>query len=102
MNSRAIQKSFLGNGFKPKLEFGGSLNKKSNPKTARMISTKHAMHLVLRSDLAKGSRSLLNFRLQIDQILQKQANDCQVKIYQKANAGNHLHLLIYLKSISKL
>jgi REP element-mobilizing transposase RayT len=74
--------------------FGGAYLKNSNPKERRPLSTKKAMHLVVRSTMAKGPLSLLRNNKKISEILFKQAKDCGVKIYRFANAGNHLHLII--------
>ncbi|MFZ4404442.1 MAG: hypothetical protein ACOYOK_10105, partial [Pseudobdellovibrionaceae bacterium] len=81
---------------KPLKEFGGSLLKKSNAKVARPISTKHAMHIVLRSDRAKGASSMLAAKnsKKIQRIIWNQAQRCGVRIYEYANVGNHLHLLL--------
>jgi REP element-mobilizing transposase RayT len=79
-------------------EFGGSLHGRGNAKTARPLSTKHAMHVVLRSSLAKGNwslRSVENIKM-VEQTLRKLANKYGIKIYKFANVGNHLHLLIKL------
>ena len=78
-------------------EFGGAHLKKSHAKTARPISTKKAMHLTLRSTKAKGARSFLATRQRsqaIEKIIRTQGAKYGVKIYQYANVGNHLHLLI--------
>ena len=81
---------------KPFKEFGGALLKKSNAKVARPISTKHAMHIVLRSDRAKGAISMLAPKnsKKIQRILWTQARHFGVRIYEYANVGNHLHLLL--------
>jgi REP element-mobilizing transposase RayT len=74
--------------------FGGAYLKNSNPKEKRPISTKRAMHLVVRSSMAKGPLSFLRNDRKISDIIYKQAKSCGVKIYRLANAGNHLHLII--------
>lgn len=79
---------------KSQKHFGGAYLKNSNPKEKRPISTKKAMHLVLRSSMAKGPLSLLRNNKKVSNILYKQAKACGVKIYRFANAGNHLHLII--------
>jgi len=81
-------------------QFGGSLLKNSHAKTARPLSTKHAMHVVLRSSLAKGEwslRSLKNQKL-VETTIRTQAKKYGIKIYEFANVGNHLHLLIKLSN----
>ncbi len=74
--------------------FGGAYLKNSNPKEKRPVSTKKAMHLVLRSTLAKGPQSLLRNNKKVSEVIYKQAKACGVKVYRFANAGNHLHLII--------
>lgn len=100
MKPIAKQQSFHNKAFNIHHEFGGSLLKNSHAKSKRNISTKHAMHVVLRSELAKGALSMIKHRKAIDFIIKKQARLSFVSVYQYANAGNHIHLLIYLKSNS--
>ena len=75
--------------------FGGSLLK-SNPKTKRPLSEKDSIHLVLKSERATGSKSMLQRRNvdRIDTLVRKHAKLCGVKIYHFVNVGNHLHLVI--------
>ena len=60
------------------------------------------MHVVMRSELARGKHSFLRFGFEIADVLRKQAKRHHVKIYSVANAGNHLHLLIQAPSREKL
>lgn len=78
-----------------KKDFGGSLLK-GNAKEKRPISTKRAMHLVLRSSLAKGERSFLQSgrKKQIRTLIESAAKTHGIRLYRQANSGNHLHLLI--------
>ncbi len=77
-----------------KKHFGGSLLKNSHAKEKRPITVKTPMHLVLRSDIAKGSRSLLNFERRVQKIIYRQGRKFGVKVYRLSNVGNHLHLII--------
>lgn len=77
--------------------FGGSLLT-SNPKLKRPISIKKSSHLVMRSLLAKGSRSLLKFDREIRNIVNRQSKRHGVKVYRMANAGDHLHMMILPRS----
>lgn len=79
--------------------FGGSLLK-GNAKTKRPLSTKSAVHLVLKSAYATGSRSMLQRQnsQRIDRILRHQAKTAGVRIYHLVNAGNHLHLVVRIQS----
>jgi hypothetical protein len=74
--------------------FGGSLLKKSNAKVARPISIKKSMHLVMRSSAAKGAFSLLKKDQEIYNVIDRQAKKHGVKVYNYANGGNHLHLIV--------
>jgi putative transposase len=91
---------FSKNVFKASKEFGGSLHGRGNAKTARPLSTKQAMHVVLRSSLAKGEWSLRSARniKMVEQTLQKLAKQYGIKIDRFANVGNHIHLLIKLSN----
>jgi REP element-mobilizing transposase RayT len=77
-------------------EFGGELLKKSHAKCARPISTKCALHVVLRSTLAKDKLSFLSCkrRAQIENTIRKQAATFNIKIYRLAINSNHVHLLV--------
>ncbi|MCC7404327.1 MAG: hypothetical protein IT288_08010 [Bdellovibrionales bacterium] len=78
-------------------QFGGKLLK-GNPKGARPLSTKEAVHLVLKSKAAVGSRSMLrpkNARV-IERTIRKNARTFGISIYHYVNVGNHLHLVIRL------
>jgi REP element-mobilizing transposase RayT len=93
--------------------FGGSLLK-GNAKEKRPVSTKHPMHIVLRSLKAKGNKSFLNYRnrKKVDGIVFKQAKRFGIEIWHYENVGNHLHLTVrvrhrqsflsFLKAISGL
>ncbi|MEQ1876774.1 MAG: transposase [Bdellovibrionia bacterium] len=76
--------------------FGGSLDKKSHAKTARPISTKHAIHLVLRSSKAKGARSFLYnpHRSNVDRLIRKFCDRYGVKLYMLGFGYNHIHFQI--------
>jgi len=88
------QASLPGLEFKKTLSFGGSLLKSSHAKVARPLSSKQALHVVLRSDWAHGERSLLKHERVIRNMLLKVGRKHGVKVYRVANAGNHLHLLV--------
>lgn len=86
-----------GGEFKIEKEFGGAHLKNSHAKKARPIALKKAMHLTLRSSMAKGEKSFRasNDRIsKIEKMVRKQAKAFGVEIYRYANVGNHLHLLV--------
>lgn len=79
--------------------FGGAYFKNYNPREARPISPRKALHLTLRSSMAKGQFSMRRPELQgkIWDIIEKHAQKHGIRLYEYANAGNHLHLLIRVK-----
>ena len=81
-------------------EFGGSLLLKGNPREARPISLKRPIHVVLKSSLAKGNRSFLNpaRARKIERLVHALAKQKGVRVYRFANSGNHLHLLVQIRS----
>jgi REP element-mobilizing transposase RayT len=85
---------------RPENSFGGKYCLNYNPKTKRPLNEKKALHLVLRSTLAKGKLSFKNtaFEEKIWAIIKKHSSKNNIKIYEYANASNHLHLLIRAKA----
>lgn len=73
---------------------GGEHSPKGKRKLARPLSVKRPLHVVMRSEKALGKLSLLKQAKAIDAILTGMAARFHVKIYERANAGSHLHLLI--------
>ena len=73
--------------------FGGDLLKpNTNPKIKRPLDSKLPIHLVL-----KAKRSLMRLPkhfANVDQIVHAVAGKHGVRIYEYANVGNHLHVLI--------
>lgn len=67
-----------------------------NRKTARPFSSQHAMHVVMRSDVARGDFSLLRkeTRSWLRLYLPRVARQFSVKLYSNSNNGNHIHLVI--------
>ncbi len=58
------------------------------------MHSKNPIHIVLRSELAKGARSLLKNKQLVRRITLKASNRFKVQVFEKAICGNHLHLLI--------
>ncbi len=82
----------------PKAYGGDLLKKRKGRRGPRPLDTKNSMHLVLRSNHARGHWS---FRVgdnprKIAKILKRFAQKYGVRILSVANAGNHLHLHIQL------
>lgn len=87
--------------FSPKSpsSFGGS-HSIGVRKTARPVSTKKAMHIVLRSEMAHGRYSLLlpaNARL-FHRLMLRYSKKFEVRVYHFAVVGNHAHLLVKAKT----
>ena len=80
--------------------FGGSLLKQSHAKSKRPMSTKRPIHLVLKSKMATGSRSMLSPRHEskVRDIIRRHALRCGLRVYHYANGGNHLHLVVRIHS----
>lgn len=90
---RSTQVVLPGFSFASKLSFGGDLQK-GRRKSARVFDPKRALHVVLRSSQCTGASSLKKFERKISDVLSRQAELQGVKIYARANAGNHLHLVL--------
>lgn len=74
-------------------EHGGSLLVGRRRK-ARPLSNKSPLHLVLRSDFAKGRRSLLRHRPHIEKVIGKAQKRFGIRVYEKAIVSNHIHLVV--------
>ena len=101
--SRAYQPLLPTFKFSSKLSLGGiqtggrGKNRRrltGNPTTARPVDTKRALHIVLKSSVAVGENSFLRHNARIQGILDRQAKLFGLKLYDAANAGNHLHLIV--------
>lgn len=78
----------------------GGVPSKGHRKLERPLSTKKWIHLVLKSDKAKGKLSFLlpkNKKI-IKTILNQKAKQFGVTLADGANVGNHLHLKIKIQS----
>ena len=85
-----------------KSDFGGEALKNKR-KTRRPLSNKNAIHLVLRADtqktdFAQKTASLLKNKNQIEKMFLKYATKFNVKVYKKALASNHIHVLALFES----
>jgi REP element-mobilizing transposase RayT len=80
---------------RPRSSHGGELAN-GRRKIARPIATKKTMHLVLRATAARGKYSMLrpvNARF-VETTLEYVSRRHHVRVYEFANVGNHLHLLV--------
>jgi REP element-mobilizing transposase RayT len=84
--------------FTLRAQHGGNLNQ-GRRKTARPLDTRKPLHLVFRSARARGKWSLKQFKhsTQIEKLARSLAKKHQIRLYQYANAGNHLHLFVRAK-----
>lgn len=79
-----------------KNEFGGSLLKKGQRKIRRPLSTKHPIHLIIKSSV--------RFRLfnprnqQIEALLRKEARRFQIQLFDFAINWSHIHMVVRLPS----
>ncbi len=55
---------------------------------------KTPLHLVLRSDFASGSRSLLRHRPLIEKVIAKAKKRFAIRVYEMAIVSNHIHIMI--------
>jgi len=83
--------------FKAQSEFGGTLAA-GKRKTARPITTKKFMHLVLRSEFSTGKVSLLKHERMVRALLSEMGRRFYVQVSDVAVNSNHLHLLVMAKS----
>lgn len=91
------QLSFNRQGFeRPGTSFGGALLKNSHAKTKRPLDSKLPVHLVLRATESK-LRLPKNFQI-VGEVVNRVCKKHGVRIYRFANVGNHLHLLIKIRS----
>jgi REP element-mobilizing transposase RayT len=86
---------------KSKREHGGSLAL-GKRRARRPLNIKKPVHLVLRSDLAKGRRSLMSNQSAVLKVLNKFSRRFHIRIYEKAICGNHIHLLVKAHSRRQL
>ena len=95
MKTKMKQQLLLSSELKQDLEHGGvkSIGKR---KGRRPFSPNFTMHLTLRSSQAVGDKSFLRKENSkwISRLLMKQSQKWGIRVYEFANGGNHLHLLI--------
>jgi REP element-mobilizing transposase RayT len=72
----------------------GGVKTKGRRKSKRPLSTRHAIHLVLKSKKAKGQHSFFKHKDDILKILKKYSAKYGVQIKEAVNMGNHIHFKI--------
>jgi REP element-mobilizing transposase RayT len=98
MSRRSPQLSFEGF-HRPNDCFGGSLLKNSHAKTKRPLESKLPILLTLRA--TKGVLRLPKNFNNVNQSVNRINKKHGVKLYQYANVGNHLHLLIKIPQVRR-
>src|SRR5262249_17109473 len=73
-------------------EHGGAVARRR--KAERPVSTRRPMHLVLASSRARGAWSLRRHDSAIRATLRMAARRHGIRVYEFANVGSHLHLLV--------
>ena len=78
----------------------GGATTKGHRKLERPLSTKKWVHLVLKSDKAKGEFSLLSAKnkIFIERLIRSKAIRFGIRVADRANVGTHLHLKIKMSS----
>src|SRR5262249_50270161 len=72
----------------------GGDESRGHRKIERPVSTRRPMHLTLHSDRAVGEWNLLRHRQAVREALRACADRSGVKVYDFANVGSHVHLLV--------
>jgi REP element-mobilizing transposase RayT len=76
-----------------KREHGGSRSR-GKRKTRRPLTTRQSLHVVLKSQRAKGRRALIRHARYIRTRIQTAARKFNVRVYGKAIHFNHIHLQV--------
>jgi REP element-mobilizing transposase RayT len=98
MSKRPKQLEFQGSAFeKPKDWFGGAYLKGNHAKCKRPLESKFAVHVVLRAT-ESGLRKPAVYH-HVNLAVTRACKKYGVKLYEYANVGNHLHLLIKLPHV---
>ena len=76
-----------------RVEHGGDF-RRGRRKLERPVSTRRPMHVVLQSERARGAWSMRKHEPAIREALRACVSRSGVRVYEFANVGSHLHLLI--------
>jgi REP element-mobilizing transposase RayT len=84
-------------------EHGGDV-RSGKRKLARPFSARRPLHVVLRSTRARGAWSFRRpaTEARLRQAMREQARRARVRVYEYANVGNHIHLLVRAKHRTEL
>ena len=91
-----VQRSLFSSELRAELartEHGGAV-RRGRRKLERPVSTRRPMHVVLSSQRARGLWSLRRHDRAVRECLREMARRFGVRVYDFANVGSHLHLLV--------
>jgi len=74
-------------------QHGGDV-RRGKRKLERPVSTRRPMHVVLTSQRARGPLSLRKHERTVREVLRRMARRFEVRIYDFANVGSHLHIVL--------
>jgi hypothetical protein len=77
----------------PRMEHGGAV-RMGRRKLERPVSVRRPMHVTLHSERARGAWSLRRHRLAVREALSACSRRTGIVVYDFANVGSHLHLLV--------
>jgi REP element-mobilizing transposase RayT len=78
-------------------QHGGDV-RRGQRKLERPVSTRRPMHVVLKSHRAAGPWSLRRHDRTVREVLRRMARRFEIRIYDFANVGSHLHLVLRARS----
>lgn len=82
-------------------EHGGILTYRRQ-RNKRALDIRKPVHVVLRSDLAVGKRSLKRNQAIVEEVFRRFSVRFRIRVYEKAICGNHIHCLVKAKSKREL
>jgi REP element-mobilizing transposase RayT len=93
---RSVQRSLFSDKLRAELartEHGGTV-RRHRRKLERPVSTRRPMHIVLSSRRARGAWDLREHDRAVRKALRDMARQFSVRVYEFANVGAHLHMLV--------
>lgn len=85
---------------KHNLVFSPGARKTMHSRGRRPRSTDRSMHVVIKSDLAKGNFNLRRHQEKIRRLIFKTGFKRSVRVYRLVNVGNHIHISLRLTNVS--
>lgn len=96
-SSRRVTSLVVDPRLRPLRQFGGALLKRGHAKSARPVSTKRGMHIVLQGSEGFSLRSSQNLR-KVENILQQQARLWGVSLRERLILKSSIHLLLKVRN----